>query len=320
MYLKYPWGISTSSGTVSRDVPENFLDLSNGLENVLTPRELRQCARVSSLNNDILVPSIDLIKKSIESLDESSLVAGNGLLQRLESVPETELSYTGYIVDWMIPDEIYDHAMEISGPVIEPIDSPMHVDEEVIGAESVFESITVVDRGDDFNEFSVIQLKDMLKAKGLPLTGRKADLIERLVADRRANVVQVEAIDVSPRSDKAPMTVYSCRVELPKALMNWSEFTKNLTGPNNAHFAHITQQCPSVAVTCAGAPSAALVGDARLHVKLVGKTKADFSKAKSLVEDLVRAVVEVGIDLSLSEESQSFKDSVIKDVRVVDIV
>jgi hypothetical protein len=112
---------------------------------------------------------------------------------------------------------------------------------------------------------------------------------------------------------------FKCRVELPKALMNWSEFTKNLTGPNNSHFAHITQQCPSVTVTCSGAASAALVGDARLHVRLVGQTKADFEKAKSLVEDLVRAVVEVGIDLTLSEDPQTVKDSVMKDVRIVDV-
>ena len=333
MYLKHPWALSTSSGSVSRDVPEDFTSIATHLKSKLNSSELRSCGRVGVLQGDILNMSSELIKESIAEIDANDLVPGNPLIERLNKVPECELPYVGYIVDWVVPEEIeefleirafgqqqeeHDFHEPIS-PHIEPIESP-----KMVEAQLVDEPMDTVDTGEDLQVHSVAELKEMLKLKGLPLTGRKTDLIERLVADRKqttVTVVEPISVDVSPRSF-APKTLsklFKCRIELPKALMKWSELVHNLTGPNNSHFGHITQQCPSATVVCLGSVSAALVGDARLHVKLTATNSNDFNQAKSLIEDLVRAVVEVGIDVSLADEPESVRIAASKEIRIVDL-
>ena len=101
--------------------------------------------------------------------------------------------------------------------------------------------------------------------------------------------------------------------------MSWSELVHNLAGPNNSHFAHIKSQCPTATVICLGSPSAALVGDARLHVQLIASDANDFKQAKSLIEDLVRAVVEVGVEICLADEPASVRSAATKDIKIVDI-
>jgi hypothetical protein len=98
--------------------------------------------------------------------------------------------------------------------------------------------------------------------------------------------------------------------------MNWNEFGKNLSGPNNSHFTHIKQACPTVNVALSGSQSAALVGEARLHVLLTATDESEYKKAKALVEDLVKAVVEVGADACIEDpESRSLA---LKEVRIIE--
>jgi hypothetical protein len=268
--------------------------------------------------------SSELIKKSIADIDANELVPGNALIKRLDKVPECELPYVGYIVDWVMPEEISEFleirdfgASETFHEPISPIESPKLVEAQLV------EEPTEIDKGDDLQGFSVVELKDMLKEKNLPLTGRKADLIERLVAHRRESggIVEPISVDVSPRS-AAPVVKsksFKCRFELPKALMTWSELVHNLTGPNNSHFAHIKSQCATANVVCLGTASAALVGDARLHVQLTASNADDFKQAKTLVEDLVRAVVEVGIEVCLADELPAVRTAATRDINIVDI-
>jgi pyridoxine 5'-phosphate synthase PdxJ len=54
-------------------------------------------------------------------------------------------------------------------------------------------------------------------------------------------------------------------------------------------------------------------------VKLTATNSNDFNQAKSLVEDLVRAVVEVGIDVSLADEPESVRIAASKEIRIVDL-
>jgi hypothetical protein len=330
MYLKFPWALSTSSGTVARDVPESFADVSS-MSSILNSRELRDCGRLGSDPSspvELLEHSNEAIKRGIETLinkksaadstDESSdplasVRPGDSLLHRLETVPEGETPYWGYIVDWITPREISNFlTME---PVVESMaDDPPVAEEEAV---VLREPVAPVE---DLSALPVTVLRERLKALGLPLTGRKVDLLERLTA-HLTQTPPAEAIDVdmSPKSvASADFKMFKCIVELPRALMRWGELTNNLTGPGNSHFNHIKQQCPSVTVSCQGSASAALVGEARLHVQLVAVDAKDFAKAKSLVEDLVRAVVEVGADVCLVDESPAVRAATIREVKVVD--
>ena len=147
-------------------------------------------------------------------------------------------------------------------------------------------------------------LKEKLKEKGLPTTGRKVDLIDRIQAEQRGQ-------------QQAAKPLFKCRVELPRALMSWAELANNLSGPGNSHFGHIKQQCPSANLVCVGSSSGALVGEARLHVQITAPDADDFRKAKSLTEDLVKAVVEVGADICLADEPPAAKAAAMKEVRIV---
>jgi hypothetical protein len=319
MYLKHPWALSSSTGTVARDVPEDFSQVE-AFKSVLNPKALRDCGRLATsvfrpLNTDPEILRRQLAPYESGDLDVASLVPGEGLLKRLslDAVPETELPYTGYVVDWIAPQEVTDFVSGLSGP-LEPVIEEEQVPHIPIVAaleQAPVEYPLDLDSvsEEDLAVIPVAQLKERLKGKGLPTTGRKADLIDRLHADSK----QVESGPVTPKK------TYKCRVELPKALMKWSELNNNLTGPNNSHFKHIKQQCPTATLVCLGSASAALVGDARLHVQLTATDPTDYRKAKSLAEDLVKAVAEVGADICLQDESPTIRAAALKEVRVVAI-
>ena len=324
MYLKYPWALSSSTGTVARDVPEEFKDV-DAFKSVLHPMALRECGRMgyADAGIELFKSDAESVRKQFsddENLDVGSLVPGESLLRRLslESVPEGELPYVGYIVDWVTPKEVTDF---VSGMTALPAVS----DEALMDTEDHVPATDAMDIADetaedvvvreDLNDLSVVQLRDRLKMKGLSTTGRKADLIERIEADERPAGTPI------PDAPKSPEPrLFKCRVELPKALMKWSEMTNNLTGPGNSHFNHIKQLCPSANITCLGSASAALVGEARLHVQLTATDAVEYKKAKSLVEDLVKAVAEVGADICLSDESAIVRAGALKEVKVVGIV
>ena len=323
MYLKHPWSLSSSTGTVARDVAEDFGSVEAAFGSVLNPNQLRACGRLGNSGNASIVdPDPEIIRtmlapyndeSSENQLDLSSLVAGDGLLKRLSlesSVPEGELPYMGYIVDWITPQEVTDY---VSGFTAIPMDMQMEDEPEQLPPvpEEVIEQPTVVVApapvGEDLNSLTVNELRERLKARDLPTTGRKADLIERIKADEAAS-----------GADNVPSQTLMCRVELPRSLMTWSELSNNLSGPGNSHFAHIKQLCPTADISCVGTPAAALVGEARLHVQLIATSNDDYIKARSLVEDLVRAVVEVGFEICSADDSSAAKEAVMREVRLVE--
>jgi hypothetical protein len=329
MYLKHPWALSSSSGTVARDVPESFESLE-AFKSVLNPVKLRQCGRLGSLKDELLKADAEVIRTMLapynddsagNQLDLSELVPGDGILKRLsidQAVPEGELPYIGYIVDWVTPQEVTDFVSGF-GSLAMDIEEPVNMDiEPIVAAEEVAAPILAIPvpvpipvevaEEEDLNALTVNELKERLKAKDLPTTGRKADLIERIKADARGSGT------VTPAAQ-----MYKCRVELPRALMSWSELTNNLTGPGNSHFAHIKQMCPTADIVCQGTPAAALVGEARLHVQLTASNAEDYNKARSLVEDLVKAVVEVGSEICLGDEAPAVRQAAINEVRIVEI-
>jgi hypothetical protein len=324
MYLRHPWSLSSSVGTVARDVAEDF-DAESPFATVLNPIQLRACGRQghSDANCDILSDDPEIIRSMIapyndesnHNIDLSQLIPGDGLLKRLSldsAVPEGEAPYSGYIVDWVTPQEVTDFVSGFATigipmedavlPEVEPI---MDGGDAHMGVQEPSQSGFAVQGQEDLDALTVVELRDRLKAKDLPTTGRKADLIERIKAD-------IAAV--------APAKIYKGRVELPRVLMKWSELANNLSGPGNSHFAHIKQMCPSANISCVGTPAAALVGEARLHVQLTSNDATEYTKAKSLVEDLVKAVVEVGLEVSSPEDNQLSKEEILKEVRVVDIV
>ena len=318
MYLKHPWALSSSTGTVARDVPEEFAQVEY-LNSVLNSQTLRQCGRVglSSSGFHVINTNPDIVRRQLApydsgDLDVASLVPGDGLLKRLslEYVPETEMPYTGYVVDWIAPKEVTDFVSGLSDQ-IEPAE-PAMIPNVVAPPTDFALDLESPAQEEDLNAVSVAELKERLKAKGLPVTGRKADLIMRLNAD------SIEPPGTGTATPAVKRT-FKCRIELPKALMKWSELNNNLTGPNNSHFKHIKQQCPSASLICQGSASAALVGEARLHVQLTATDQNDYRKAKSLAEDLVKAVAEVGADICLADESTTVRAAAMKEVRVVGI-
>ena len=319
MYLKHPWALSSSTGTVARDVPEDFGQVE-AFKSVLNPTTLRECGRigVSSAGFDAIDTNPEIIQKQLapfESGDQdiSSLVPGEGLLKRLafDNVPETEMPYTGYVVDWIAPKDVTDFVSGLSDLAAAAVmeDEPLAI--LPVPVDTVKPNDYALDlespSEEDLSTIPVTELKERLKAKGLAVTGRKADLIDRLHADSKQT------------SSNIPKKTYKCRVELPKALMKWSELNNNLTGPNNSHFKHIRIQCPSATLICQGSASAALVGEARLHVQLTATDPNDYRKAKSLAEDLVKAVAEVGADICLADESATVRAAAMKEVKVVGV-
>lgn len=320
MYLRYPWALSSATGTVTRDVPEEFSEVE-AFKSVLNEMELRCCGRLGRFDDTMELISTDpaIVKKQFQgdNIDISSLVPGECLLKRLslDSPPETELPYVGYIVDWVTPSEITEF---VSGMTVLPQEeSLIFAEEEVVVAppevpegEAMELDDAETESEEDLEVYSVAQLREMLKMKDLAITGRKADLIERLRADKRASAPE-------PKPTKSKK--FQCRVELPRALMKWSEMVNNLTGPANSHFNHIKSQCPSATVVCLGSASAPLVGEARLHVQLTASDAADYKKAKSLVEDLVRAVAEVGAEICLADQTESARAAALSEVKVVGV-
>ena len=300
MYLKHPWTLSSASGTVAHDVPEEFCE-----DLRLTANALRACGRLGTLRDDNLLNSDpEVIRKHIVNLKSvATIKPGDSLIERLDSVPEIELPYVGYIIDWVTPSEVKEYLSSrvvtpelVASPVASPADDPM--DDVVPDA--------VATHVEDLHALSVAQLRDKLRTKNLPLTGRKIDLIERIEADVRGGVPK-------------PVCVYKCRVELPKALMKWTDIVNNLAGPGGSHFNHIRQQCPTATLVCLGSPSEALVGEARLHVQLTATESTDYRKAKVLVEDLVRAVVDVGADACLADVAPTERVAALKEVKVISI-
>jgi hypothetical protein len=330
MYLKYPWALSSSTGTVARDVPESF-DSVEAFRKTLNPAKLRECGRLGHSGKlgkfDIISADPEIIRKMLapynddsagNQFDVSSLVPGDGILGRLNlerAVPEDELPYMGYIVDWVTPQEVTDFvsgfsafAMDIDEGVLPEIPVDSSELEPVAAVITPPVAVHVQPVGEDLNSLTVNELKERLKAKDLPTTGRKADLIERIKADDAAAVPEAGAAEV-----------LKCRVELPRALMSWSELANNLTGPADSHFAHIKQMCSTVDIKCVGTPASALVGEARLHVQLTATNIEDFKKAKSLVEDLVKAVVEVGSEVCLPDATDAERQGIMKEVKVIDV-
>ena len=321
MYMKHPWALGSSSGTVARDVPEEFSEVE-AFESVLNYSALRQCGRLGHTEDkfEMVDPDPELIRKMLSEFeakegDVASLVPGDHLISRLslDSVPEGERPYTGYIVDWVTPPEVTDFVsgMGALDALLQDESLLSELAPEIPGLEeSLADTAPAVlapspAETDLLNALSVADLKEKLKEKGLATTGRKVDLIERIQAEHRS------------QQQTVPKSLLKCRVELPRALMSWPELANNLSGPGNSHFGHIKQQCPSANLVCLGSASAALVGEARLHVQITASNADDFNKAKTLTEDLVKAVVEVGADICMTDQPASARSAALKEVRIV---
>ena len=73
-----------------------------------------------------------------------------------------------------------------------------------------------VDTQEDFNNFSVDELKTKLKEAGLPVSGKKADLIERLESSTSENADKTLDSDESSEDNEEsldcilPLTSISC--------------------------------------------------------------------------------------------------------------
>jgi hypothetical protein len=320
MYLRHPWALGSSTGTVARDVPEDFAAVKV-FESALNYTVLRECGRLGHTEEgfEMVNPDPELIRKMLSDFeadgDVASLVPGEHLIQRLNlaSVPEGELPYVGYIVDWVTPQEVTDFVsgMGALGALMQDESLLSELEPEVVEEtvemheeSQVYVSPPVATQAEELSALSVADLKEKLKEKGLPTTGRKVDLIDRIQAEQRGQ-------------QQAAKPLFKCRVELPRALMSWAELANNLSGPGNSHFGHIKQQCPSANLVCVGSSSGALVGEARLHVQITAPDADDFRKAKSLTEDLVKAVVEVGADICLADEPPAAKAAAMKEVRIV---
>ena len=98
--------------------------------------------------------------------------------------------------------------------------------------------------------------------------------------------------------------------------MVWSELQNNITGIRDSHLSHIIAQCPSVSIKCMGTASAALAGEARLHLVVSSTNEVEFRKAKTLVEDLIKAVIEVGSEVCFPDDDK-MRSQMVRDVRVV---
>ena len=296
LYLRYPWVLS---GATLNDID----DLVSPLPEAEVARLLRDCGRLGTMREPVefLVPG-----RSWAEDPEAEGAPGDALLRRLadDRVPEGELPYLGYIVDWQPPKFLEREAKYASAPALLPEAPTPSVSEVVLSADDASPVHRIGQKVDDLLQLNITTLRDKLKSQSLPQTGNKRDLAERLV--------QASTASTAPAVSK----LHRCRFELPKELMVWSELQNNITGSRDAHLLHITSQCPSVTVTCHGTASAVLVGEARLHVQISSMDESEYRKARGLVEDLLKAVVEVGAEVCFPDNDQ-MRSQLIRDIRVV---
>ncbi|KAF4754840.1 hypothetical protein FOZ62_013662 [Perkinsus olseni] len=163
---------------------------------------------------------------------------------------------------------------------------------------------------DEYMAMSVAQLREKLRAQGLPVTGRKTDLVDRLLK---------RPVGATQKGAQGP-AIYKCRVELPVQLMGWHELRNNLCGDRNGHFDHVHAQCPGTKLSLAGSQSAALQGSARLHVLVTTNgLEADYKKAKDLVVDLAKAVAEHGAEVMLGDLSPTQLEGILAEIKIVEL-
>ena len=282
MYLRYPWGLQHGP-LVGEQIP---------VRKETVHARLRDCGRLG------LAPSAEVSVLQGPS-KVSSTKPGDGLLSRLraEVVPEGEPPFTGlvkhffvfhlflfrYVVDWL------------------PLSSPSHGPVQDHGPEPATPTATALA---PYLALRPEHLISKLGKRNLPTSGDVNELAERL----RHAVQQHRAVPQGP----VPTTQtgpFKARVELPTAIMGWPELKTNLMGENNAYFDYIEKQYPGVVLALQGSASAALVGEARLHVSVTAAasvTLDQWTRARRSLLDLTEAVVEHGA-VSLNKPDQKEK-------------
>ncbi|EER09256.1 hypothetical protein Pmar_PMAR013481 [Perkinsus marinus ATCC 50983] len=344
LYLRYPWAMVHTVG----DDELTALNLFPRNVSVhLINKEIRETGRLGTNTGDVTALKSSVKQQSVKSGDRPGDHLLERLSP--DRVPEMEPPYIGFAVEWLLPDDVLLHTaaaaaaaghaggpaggevraqygdegeppqrVPIAAPVAVPSPSPTEPRPTTIKGEMGQDAVIVDDASDhapqnqreEYMAMSVAQLREKLRAQGLPVTGRKTDLVDRLLK---------KPLGASQKTAQGP-ALYKCRVELPAQLMGWHELRNNLCGDRNAHFEHVHSQCPGTKLSLAGNQSAALQGSARLHVLVTTNgLEADYKRAKDLVVDLAKAVAEHGAEVMLGDLSPTQLESVLAEIKIVEL-